>query len=672
MTARSRRGCTRSAVLAGILAGLAPVCSCGASRASDPASRLVAVHNVMRALGLTELGAVSQGWLAEGQQARLPMPLPAACATLVAFGGSGTRQLEIELLGPDGSSVARSTARDAEAVLRACVERPGEYVAVVKMVSGAGDYIASSWTGGDEIRGADAATTALGSGGTCEAPTILLPGRTYLGTTEDAADENRGSCGNAEGRERVYRLDIASRQRVSLDVSAQFDSVLYVRKGDCSDEDAEVACNDDAPGGVKRSRIHAVLDPGTYYVIVDSYGDESGTYRLQVSAQDAPSLQDICRGARPLAAQMTATGNVTDAFDNVHATCGGGARGADVPYRFDLPARARIRFIERSTDFHPVVHVRRACEDDVTEVGCADRGLGNNEATWTGVLDPGSYWVHADGADESERGTFWLSAEVAPSAGIAGRGGTVGDGCGDAISLPGEGGRVDGDTFLARDDVAVSCGRPGSPDVVYRFDLRHRSGVSARLQAEEGSHVLALDRSCGDRSTEVSCGTTLEQVVEPGTYFLVVDAKSPESMGRFSLSYRIRNLSMLEAACARVAQLALGRVETATTVGAGDRFTPSCATRSQAQASPDRIYRFAVARRASVRLTLETRGFRGVLSLRRSCADDASEIRCADQADDATPVQLQAVLDPGTYYVVVDGSGNRSEGAFKLKIEGVK
>ena len=114
----------------------------------------------------------------------------------------------------------------------------------------------------------------LASGGTCEGPTSLLPGRTYLGTTEDASEEQEGSCGNTSGRERVYRLDVPNRQRVTIDVAAQFDSVLYLRKDECGDDSNEVDCNDDAAGNAKRSKIDRVLDPGVYYAVVD--GTEEG------------------------------------------------------------------------------------------------------------------------------------------------------------------------------------------------------------------------------------------------------------------------------------------------------------------------------------------------------------------------------------------------------------
>jgi hypothetical protein len=641
--------------------------ACSGNRTADPASRFFAVHNVMRAIGLYQTGPVNQGTLAAGQEVKLPLTLPSTCVAIVAMGGAGVADIALRLLDPDGNLVVQEKTHDVEAVVRACLERPGQYVAVLRMEQGAGEYLVSSWTGGDGF--AAEAGAPLASGGTCEAPTVLVAGRSYAGTTEDAPDDQEGSCsGSAGGRERVYRLDLPTRQRVGIEVSADFDSVLYIRKGDCNDEGAEVRCNDDS--GPKHSRIDAVLDPGMYFVFVDGYGDETGSYRIQATTHDAPSLADICKDARPLAAASRVVGTATEAFDNANATCGRDAKGNDLPYRFDLPTRARVRFVERSADFRSVVHVRRSCEDATSEVACGDSGFADDEASWAGVLEAGAYWVFADGSDEAAPGSFTLSAETAPESGIGIGAGTQGDGCGDAIALTGLSGKADGDTFAAKDDVGVTCAPNGGADVIYRLDLAHRSRVTARLVADESSHALALERACADKSTEVSCGSIVDRLVEPGTYFIVVDGAKPESLGRFSFSYKIRDMAELEAACTRVPVLSWKRKESGTTVGASDKFSSSCGGRGASRGSSDRVYRFAVPRRATVRLTLETEGFRGVLSVRRACADDATEVKCAEASDDGSRTVLQTALEPGTYYAVVDGTGSGSEGSYSLRLEG--
>jgi hypothetical protein len=126
----------------------------------------------------------------------------------------------------------------------------------------------------------------------------------------------------------------------------------------------------------------------------------------------------------------------------------------------------------------------------------------------------------------------------------------------------------------------------------------------------------------------------------------------------------------LENACARVTPLAFAQSVSGTTIGAGDKFSSACGARGLGQGSPDRVYRLRVPRRMGVRLSLESQGFRGVVSLRRTCGDDATELACAQVNDDGGRAQTQAVLDPGTYYVVIDGVGSRSEGPFAVRLDG--
>ena len=615
--------------------------SCGSNRGIDPAARFFAVHNVMHAMGLFQAGPINQGSLAEGQEIKLGLTLGASCVAVVAVGGAGVGDLALQLLDPEGKVVAEETSRDVQAVLRSCVDRPGAYTVHLRMARGAGEYLLSSWTGGEPP--GDRSGGELASGGTCSAPTVLAPGHVYTGSTEEGTDDAEGSCaGSSGGRERVYRLDLPTRQRVVVELAAEFDTILYLRQGDCTDDAAEVKCNDDA--GPKRSRIDAVLDAGTYFVFVDGYGDETGSYRLQVLSRDAPTLSDVCRGARPLAAASRVVGALSDGFDNVNATCGREAKGIDAVFRFDLATRSRVRFLQKSADFRPVVHVRRVCEDAATEAGCADSGFHDDEAAWAGVLEAGPYWVFADSADEGIPGGFTLSAETAVEGTTHPLGAPPGDGCGDAVQLTGMSGRVEGDTFAAKDDVPISCAAGGGADVVYRLDLARRSRVTARLVGDESSHALAFERSCGERTTEMACGLLVDRVVDPGPYFLVVDGARPESLGRFALAYRVRDMVDVEAACARVPLLAFQRKETGTTAGAADKFSTACGVRSIAQGAPDRVYRFSVARRMGVRLTLETQGFRGVLSLRRVCSEDTSEVKCAEAPDDASAVSLLTVL----------------------------
>src|SRR5215472_2921585 len=575
----------RQHLLVAACAASIALAACGAgSREGDLEPRYVAVHNALAAMGLAQVGPLHEGSLPEGREERVAVQLKAQCTTVVAVGGRGVHDLDVALLDPSGAPVAHDVSREPQATLRACVESDGNYTLVVKMTRGAGDYLLATWAGGaselPSTAPVSSSAAAAVAQGTCESPIPIAAGN-YNGTTSRGESNNEGSCANSGAREVVYKLDLSQRQRVVVDVNPRFDSVVYVRKDECGEPDAEVACNDDAPNQ-HRSKIDAVLDSGTYYVFVDGYANEGGAFSMHVTVSDVPSLAEVCRQAHPLPIGAALSGTMSGAFDRVGANgCGQGAKGPDVTYKLSLDRRSRVRIAEASNDFTPVLHLRRQCTDEGSEFACSDSGAAEHEAAYVGVLDQGSYTVFVDAAEHDADGRYTLMAEAAPERGS----GTQGDGCADAVPVTRSEPTLPGDTFLARDDVAGRCGGAGAGDVVYRLELARRSRVTARLEPQEGEHVLSLMRTCADRATELACERTLDQVLAAGTYFLAVDGATPAGAGKFVLRLFLRDAGAQEAACKSPPVLVDGQVLRATTAGGTDKFTTSCGGREDAQSS---------------------------------------------------------------------------------------
>jgi hypothetical protein len=666
------------------LATAAPLAAaCNTVRTGELEPRYVAVHNTLAALGLAQVGPIQQGSLAEGRDTRIRLDLGAQCTTIVAIGGPGVRDLDVSLLDADDKPVAHDTTKEPQATLRTCPSSAGRYTLLVKMAAGAGDFMAATWAGGttSPATGSSSASAALGVGaGTCESPIALSTGPS-TGSTRRGEAEQAGSCANTESKELVYKLEVTRRQRVTIEVDPQFDSVLYIRKDDCMEAEAEIACNDDATAGAGKrgpssrgSRLDEVLDPATYYVFVDGYGAEAGTFRMNVQIADVPTLAEACRQARPLGSAKI-SGTLTGAFDHAHASCGADAKGPDALHRFDLAARARVRITQHSADFTPAVHLRKQCGDDHSEIACGDSGIKADEATWAGVLDAGSYTLFADSADKDARGQYTLETELAPENG----GGVRGDTCGDAQTISLSEKSVEGDTFNAHDDIAGKCGGQGAPDVVYRFELARRSRVIAHFPTQESNHVFVLTRSCADRSSEISCSTAFDDVLPPGVYFLGVDGATAGALGRFTFSFLARDVSAQENACRSPPVLVDGQTISGTTIGAGDRFTTSCAGREDSQASSDRVYKMVLGTRSRVRLFLTTPTWDGVLAIRKSCMDASgagvargSEAACNNDWQDSRHAKIETTLDAGTYFVVVDGHQAHNEGPFTLEYRVLK
>lgn len=667
----------------GALVALAAQTGCAASRAGAVESRYVAVHNTLASLGMVEIGPILRGSLAEGADARATVDLPAGCSLVVALGGAGVEDLDVALLDADGKPVARDATRDAEPSLRVCQERPQKRAIAVRMARGAGEWVAATWSGAAPATGGSAPppeAPAREAAGTCASPIVIAGSGVISGSTRRGESEHTASCSSSPSKELVYKLVLEKRQRVILDVDAPFDTVLYVRDRECEEQSAEIACNDDRParsGGTANataqahsSRIDDVLEAGTYFVFVDGYGTEAGAFRLDVRTSDVPSLADACRAPAVLLASVS--GSFATAGDHTGASCGGGAHGSDVAYRLDVGARSRVRVVLATQEPEPVVHVRRTCTDEASELGCGTRVTLSNGAAWAGLLEPGSYTVFADADAHGATGPFTLNAERAPEAGI----GAPGDACSDAIPLaPGPTGdaHVSGDTFAAHDDLTTHASQAGGPDVVYKLDLAKRTRVRVRFLEDEGDHVVALRSSCVDSQSEIAAGPSLDKVLGPGSYVLVVEGKTPASFGRFSLAVKMRDEAAPEAACKSAPLLVPGHPVQGTTAGGGDKFRASCAGPEDRQSSPDRVYRLVVGKKQKMRIALATPTWDGVVAIRKTCTDPAdttlrsNEVACNNDFHDTHHAQVEATLEPGTYHVLVDGHAAANEGSFTLE-----
>jgi hypothetical protein len=673
-----RLATTRLACLAFFACAVVPL-ACASRAGTGPAldPRFVAVHNTLSAIGMAQVGPIQEGTLVQGHESRASLPLSAGCFTVVAMGGEGIQDLDATLVDGHGVAIAHDVTNEPQAVLHPCLESADTYVLVVRAASGGGRWVAATWAGGaggaSPVASAPLANGPAEANGTCAAPIALAPG-SVTGSTSHGARENAGSCGSNEsrelGRELVYELDVTQRERVTIEVEAHFDSVLYIRKDDCAEPNAEVDCNDDGPDRT-HSRIDHVLEPGKYFVFVDGYAHEAGIFKMTVTASEVLALADVCRRAPVLPDGPVQLASTAGGTDGVQASCGGGAEGADSPWQMQLSSRSRVRIVEQGTDMSPVLHVRRSCVDAQSEVACGESGAHAGDAAVTGVFDPGKYVVFADAHEREGEGRYAIRLETAPLAGS----GAPSDGCGDAARLPsGDSGSVEGDTFSARDDVAGSCGGAGAADVVYRLDVPRRARLTAELDGEESAHVLILWRRCGDRSAEVACARSIDEIVLPGTYYVGVDGAAPDAFGRFTLQWDLHEVAGQAGACATAPVLVDGRSIDSTTAGAADNFDVSCAGHPNvvgpSGTGPDRVYKLVLPTRSDVKLTLKAGTFDGALALRKSCSDtpggSPAELACDADADVGRRTTIERTLEAGTYWVVVDGDSAKDQGTFTL------
>lgn len=176
--------------------------------------------------------------------------------------------------------------------------------------------------------------------------TITLPSTTAVsltGTTTATGVIPSTRCQtNTGGGEAIYSLVITARTGVILSTDndgTAFDTELSLRTS-CTDPATELSCDDDSGSGSGRgnsSVMRAVLDPGTYTVIVDGYNAAAGAYTLTATTF-TPADNATCATARALTVGTAVTG-LTLANAGGPGYCAPGLRpGGQVFFSVELPA----------------------------------------------------------------------------------------------------------------------------------------------------------------------------------------------------------------------------------------------------------------------------------------------------------------------------------------------
>ncbi|AKF09504.1 hypothetical protein [Sandaracinus amylolyticus] len=92
---------------------------------------------------------------------------------------------------------------------------------------------------------------------------------------------------NGSGEDAVFRFTLTQRRRVQLTTYSQFssyDTVLSLFRSSVTAAN-RVTCSDDIYFSGTASMITTVLDPGTYYVVVDGWDGADGSYYLSVNGR---------------------------------------------------------------------------------------------------------------------------------------------------------------------------------------------------------------------------------------------------------------------------------------------------------------------------------------------------------------------------------------------------
>lgn len=470
------------------------------------------------ALGLMQVGFAEGRFAGRGEKLHRSEILLVQCYQLVVLGEPSLAGLEVEVRDPEGRSLGTRVAADGVAALRVCPEMSGDHDVVVR-ADGPGRYRVAMWGRADDscadVRELEAVATGDG--------TVR---RRAEASTDDGLETLIGSCLTGAAPEHVYALEVEERSWFEASLEARYDAALYLLTS-CGPRGAELACNDDWDAS-NRSRLVQVLEPNTYFLVVDGYAGMSGDYALDVRLTPESAFAEACGVARALEEDRPLD-LAPGTRDLVDASCDPGG-GADtlVRLRIDEPS---IVTVAREGDAAGrgalVLRPGGACAGDPpsgrmplgydTEIAC---GVGRVER----VLEPGDYLVQAEG-----RGPLrYTRVPVARAEDRAAAGACGETACWEARLDVG----VAGDTRGRPDRFRGGCVGAGSGEEIYRVTVPRRSRLEARVFAafDAGLYLLS-DCDAAGPDAVVACNddwldtrtSHVEAIVEPGDYHLVVD-----------------------------------------------------------------------------------------------------------------------------------------------------
>jgi hypothetical protein len=248
-------------------------------------------------------------------------------------------------------------------------------------------------------------------------------------------NDSTGCTGDRKtgGPEAMYTLDLAERSLLELEVISNLDTVIAVRRA-CHDPLSELACNDNpgadvpavppdaGPGdaGVaanRDGRLRVVLDPGSYFVLVDeaaAFG-VGGDFVLRASVTPPP-LQTSCETALPIMDGTVLEAQELDVGPPAQL-CAGGGSGRALYYRANIPAGHRLTARAAGRlglmSWKPTLQVLTACGTGVC-AGTPEPGYDVDRVLRfenTG-LGPASVVLAVSSNEPVPGGSFRLSARI--------------------------------------------------------------------------------------------------------------------------------------------------------------------------------------------------------------------------------------------------------------------
>jgi hypothetical protein len=262
--------------------------------------------------------------------------------------------------------------------------------------------------GGDDAASAVNIPFSAGGVWTDEGTTLGFSDAVPAGQVAPASCNTSFHSVSFGGPDAWYSFTLPNSYTVSASVcdAADYDTCLGIFDSNMN----LVAVNDDGAGctGFTSLLPGCCLPAGTYYLVVDAYGDESGDYELTVEFGAEPCMQtDPCESAEQIACGGSFAGSTVGMENYV------GNNAGDFFFEVTISEEGPITFslCDGGTDYDSYLRLYDICPTDAGAVELA----GNDDfcglqSELTVVLDAGTYWLVVEGFSSSE-GNFSLQVD---------------------------------------------------------------------------------------------------------------------------------------------------------------------------------------------------------------------------------------------------------------------
>ncbi|WP_437831298.1 MopE-related protein [Sorangium sp. So ce1153] len=507
---------------------------------------------------------------------------------------------------------------------------------------------------------------------TCaDALEISVPG-SYAMTTAGAGFHYASSCGlrrPASTHDVVAAVLLPPGPPVDVQVTARTEGtdVAVTLAGQCGDAATELACGGphatqatEGGGKIAKLRARGLGDPDRATALPVYVTTAEGAPVLVEVAFLPPSPapdNETCGTAAPLAPGEPALATILDAARDLGTACE--TELGELVYTFELTEPRDVDLYATSTDGDgaPSLSLRTAaCALPEDEIACQTAPSAH---LFRRALPAGSYAVAVSAtAPTSALVTLELSPPSEPPPDEA---------CAAAAVL--EPNRTATVSLLGhQDDVDLGCG-PAAVDAAYALELPVASDVLLveKLSAGDSGAIALSAPACGGPGDLLACGegdvTPLRSArrgVAAGSYRVVAEAQLglPVSVTAFVRPAVPPTLVPFSDACEGALEIpeSGGFFQGNTTNAAAD-FDAGCdSAGTEDRGAPDQLLELTLTGRKRVVLDMAGSSYETLLSVRRgpACPGTEMPLSCTIGRDPQRSF-LDLVLDPGVYYVQIDG-----------------